>query len=179
MHPIELNYELTLSDFRKATYYGLVSLHRTAIVIMLAVLSSIAVYLAAAKAAAQRPNPAVWFLATAYLVWVILLCAGAERGIHSYLKDPNSMIGVPYRTTLDEDSIRLRVPSRGIDQFHRYKKLFCVIELSSLILVYLNSQEVWLIPKRSLTDGQLAAAREVFRSGLDTRFRSRFMKKKK
>lgn len=92
MFPIQIDYRITLSDFRKATYYGLVVRYRRALLIMLIVLA-------------------------------------------------------------------------------------CVFELNSMFLVYVSSQDVFIVPKRALAEDQVAAVRKNFRARLKDRFSSRFEKK--
>lgn len=178
MQAINLSYILTVSDFRKATYYGLFLRHRRALRIMFVVLGVAVIYAIAGAMGMGTVNPLVFFLALGYLLWGLWLFAGAEKGIKRYLSQPNGMLGCPYDVTVNEHHIRFRIPARGGDVSFQLKKLACVYELSSLYLFYINTQEVYLLPKRAMTDEQCSDLRALLRETLGESFASRFGKKK-
>lgn len=177
MFPIQVNYQVTLSDFRKATYYGYALRYRKALLIMLVVLAVGILYGIGAAAGLGQVNYLVFFLAAAYFIWGLLLFSGAERGIRRYLKSPDSLIDCSYTAELEEHHICFRIPDRGVNSSYHVGKLACIFELSSLFLVYVSTQEVYILPKRAFTEEQISAARGVFRTQLKDRFSSRFEKK--
>lgn len=176
MLPIQVHYQVTLADFRKASYYGLVLRHRKALTIMLIVLGVGILYGIGAAIGLGEANVLVFFLAAAYLIWGILLFSEAERGIRRYLKSPGSLIGCEYAVILEEHRVCIRIPERGVSTSYQLGKLACVFELSSLFLLYTSPQETYLLPKRALTEEQLLAVRQNFRTQLRERFSSRFEK---
>lgn len=177
MFPIQIDYQVTLSDFRKATYYGLVVRYRRALLIMLIVLAVGILYAIGAAAGLGQPNYLVFFLAAAYLIWGLLLFAGAERGIKRYIKSPDSLVGCDYTAVFEEHHVCFRIPKRHINASYHTDRLACVFELSSMLLVYVSSQDVFPVPKRALSEEQLVAVRKNFRVRLGERFSSRFEKK--
>ena len=68
MQTIHVNYSITVSDFRKATYYGLFLRHRRALQIMFLVLGVSILYAIGGALALGTVNYLVFFLALAYLI---------------------------------------------------------------------------------------------------------------
>ena len=157
MQTIHVNYSITVSDFRKATYYGLFLRHRRALQIMFLVLGVSILYAIGGALGLGTVNYLVFFLALAYLIWGIFLFAGAEKGIRQYLASPPNTLGCDYDVTIDAHRIRICIPSHKGDSSFLITKLACVYELSSMYLLYVNTQEVYLLPKRDSRAGQRAA----------------------
>lgn len=174
MEKICVEYQITVSDFRQATYYGLFLRHRTALRIMFVVLAVAVIYVIAGSLGLGTINPLVLFLGLAYLIWGLFLFAGAEKGIRAYLRSEGSMIGCTYRAELEAHRIRLEVPERDIHFTTPVHKLTCVFEFSNLFLLYTSLQDVYLLPARCLTQAQRAALRANFRNRLGENFGSRF-----
>lgn len=174
MQAIDVSYTITVSDFRRATYYGLFLRHRRPLLIMFIVLGAAVLYGIGGALGLGSVNYLVFFLALAYLIWGLLLFAGAEKSIRQYLASPGATLGCEYLVSINSHHIRIRVPSHNGDVSFQIKKLACVYELSSLYLFYVNTQEVYLLPKRALTEEQTAALRQELRSVIGERFSSRF-----
>lgn len=177
MQAFNVSYSITVSDFRKASYYALFLRHRRALRIMFLVLGVAVAYGVAGSMGAGTVNYLAFFLALGYFLWGVLLFAGAEKNIKNYLSRPDGMLGCRYDVTIGEHHIRFRIPERGSDTSHQLKKLACVYELSALFLFYVNTQEVYLLPKRALTEEQTAALRALLRETVGERFSTRFEKK--
>ena len=174
MDKISVEYQVTVSDFRKATYFGLFQQHRTALRIMFVVLIVAILYAMGASLGLGTLNPLVLFIAAAYLVWGLLLFAGAEKGIRAYLNMPNSLIGCTYRAELDSHRVRFEIPERKIQVSAQVNQLTCVFELSALFLIYTSVQDVYILPNRCLTSEQRIALRKNFRQRVGQNFGSRF-----
>ncbi len=177
MQTIHVNYSITVSDFRKATYYGLFLRHRRALQIMFLVLGVSILYAIGGALGLGTVNYLVFFLALAYLIWGIFLFAGAEKGIRQYLASPHNTLGCDYDVTIDAHHIRVCIPSHKGDSSFLITKLACVYELSSMYLLYVNTQEVYLLPKRALTAEQVSELRALLRETIGERFGTRFTKR--
>ena len=164
MQTIHVNYSITVSDFRKATYYGLFLRHRRALQIMFLVLGVSILYAIGGALGLGTVNYLVFFLALAYLIWGIFLFAGAEKGIRQYLASPHNTLGCDYDVTIDAHRIRICIPSHKGDSSFLITKLACVYELSSMYLLYVNTQEVYLLPKRALTAEQVSELRALLQT---------------
>lgn len=174
MDKISIEYQITVSDFRKATYFGLFQQHRTALRILFVVLIVAVLYGMGASLGLGTINPLVLFIAAAYLVWGLLLFAGAERGIRTYLRREDSLIGCTYRVELESHRIRIEIPERNIQVSAQMNQLACAFELSALFLIYISLQDVYLLPTRCLTAEQRLALRKNLRQRLGDNFGSRF-----
>ena len=73
MEKISTEYQVTVSDFRRATYFGLFQRHRTALRILFVVLAVAILYVLGASMGLGVLNPLVLFIAVAYLIWGMLL----------------------------------------------------------------------------------------------------------
>lgn len=175
MNKISVEYQVTVSDFRRATYYGLVNQNRTPLRIMVVViLVAVAYTLLGRLLNLGGFNPLVVVLASAYLVWGILLFAGAERRIRRYIRHPDCLVGCTYRMELESHRVGVEVPDRKIRFSVPVNQLACVIELSGMFLIYHTVQDTYILPNRTLTDEQRLALRETFRKKIPDRFTSRF-----
>lgn len=174
MDKISVEYQVTVSDFRKATYFGLFQQHRTALRIMFVVVIVGILYAMGASLGLGTLNPLVLFIAAAYLIWGLLLFAGAEKGIRAYMQSPDCLIGCTYRAELESHRVRFEIPERKIQVTAQMNQLACVFELSALFMIYTSMQDVYLLPTRCLTPEQRIALRNNFRQRLGNNFGSRF-----
>ena len=179
MKKIEASFHTELTDFRRASYYGLFLRHRRALQILFLVLGAALLYYIGARINLGTPNPLVFFLAAAYLVWGLLLFAGAEKEIRRYIKSPDSLIGCEYRVLLEDHRIRIEIPEKKVRESFNLHSLHCCFELASMFLIYTTPQNVYLLPKRALEAEEIEALREELVSSLGERFSSRFVKKGK
>ena len=174
MEKINVEYQVTVSDFRRATYYGMFQRHRNALRIMFVVLIVAVLYAIGGAMGLGTINPLVLFLAMGYLIWGIMLFAGAEKGIRAYLRTKDSLVGCTYRAELESHRIRLEVPERDIRVTAQVNKLACVFEISSLFLIYTTLQDVYILPTRCFDEQQRKVIRANFREKLGDNFGSRF-----
>lgn len=169
-----MRYQITVPDFRQATYFGLFQRHRRALRIMFIVLAVSILYVLGGYAGLGQINYLVPFLGMAYLVWGLLLFAGAEAGIRRYLRGADSLVGCTYRAVLEPRRVFFEIPERGVRFDCPIGKLACVFELSGMFLLYISLQEVYILPHRCLTEAQRAALRTNFREHLGGNFSTRF-----
>ena len=176
MNTIYANYELTMSDFRKASYFGLFLRHRLPLRIMFIVLLISLLYSIAAAAGFGSANPLVFFIAAGYLGWGLLLFAQTELNILRYIRSPQSLIDSHCSCTVDRSSFHLRISDHAVDVRQPLSQLTCAFELSHLFLFYISAQDVYLLPKRSLKAQEITALRQLLRRKLGVNFGSRFDK---
>ena len=175
---IETTFTLSLGEFRMASYYGLFLRHRRAMQILFGVLLFALAYYVGAVLGLGTPNPLVFLLAGAYLVWGSLLFAGTERDIRRYLRTPQNLIGCKYKMTIEDHRLRIEIPEREIRESCSLHKLACCFELNALFLFYTTLQDVYILPKRVLQGGEVEALRGELVADLKERFSSRFLPKK-
>ena len=177
MSIIQVRYQIGLSDFRKASYYGLFLRQRKPLLIFFCVLLGSILYAVGASLGLGKANPLVFLIAGAYLVWALFLFAGTEKQIRTYLRQEDSLLGVELCMTLDEKSVRMEIPSRGVKFSRPWKQLFAVFELNDLFLFYLSAQDVYLLPKRCLSPEEQDALRFKLKQCMKDRFSTRFRHK--
>ncbi len=174
MEPIQTAYRITVADLRKASYYGLFLRYRKPFLFLFLVVGGAILYALAAALGFGAANPLVFFLAAAYAVWGLVMAAGVERGIRTYLRSPENLLDCEFTAVLDAKRMRLRVAEKGIDVTAPYAKLACAFELHALFMLYTTPQQVYLLPKRVLTEEQTAAFRSALKREMKDRFSTRF-----
>jgi hypothetical protein len=179
MKKIETSFHTELTDFRRASYYGLFLRHRRALQILFLVLGAAVLYYIGASVNLGTPNPLVFFLAAAYLIWGLLLFAGAEKDIRRYIRSPESLIGCEFRVLIEAHRIRIEIPEKKIRESFNLHSLHCCFELASMFMIYTTPQNVYLLPKRALGPDEIEALRQELTASLGERFSSRFVKKGK
>lgn len=179
MKKIAVAFQLLVGEYRMASYYGLFLRQRRALRIMFGVLLVAAAYTIGTYAGLGTPNPLVFFLAATYLIWGLLLFAGTEKSIRSYIRRPDSLIGCDYKVFVEDHRLRVEIPARKIREHCNLHNLTCAFELSALFLFYTTPENVYLLPKRALTEEETEALRAELEACLKERFSSRFIRKKK
>lgn len=174
MEKITLEYQVTVGEFRQATYYGLFIRHRKALRIAFAVLLVGIAYAIGGAIGLGEVNPWMLFLAAGYLIWALVFFGGAEQGIRAYLKSPQCMIGKTFRVELEGAQMRIEADGLGVVFSAPLKKLTCAFELSHLFMLYTSVQDVYLLPTRCLTQEQRATLRETLRKKVGSNFSTRF-----
>lgn len=175
---VHTSYTVTVSDFRRASYFGLFLRHRRPLQILFVVTAGCILYAAGGLLGFGTVNPLVFFLGGAYLIWGLFLLAGAEKQVLQYIKSPDSHIGEPYDLEMDgRGTVVFTLPRRGEQASFRLKDLACAFEMSQLFLLYTSASQTYLLPKRALTEEQQVWLRRALRQALGANFGSRFEKK--
>jgi len=179
MDRIRAEFEVTVSDFRKANYYGMFLRYRMPLRIMFVVLGVAIIYGIAGYLGMGKVNYLVFFLAVAYLIWGLLMFAKTERQILQYVKMPGSFVGCRYVVTIDTHKITFEIPERKVNSSTQLNKLACAFELNDLFLIYVSMQQTFILPCRALTDTQRTEFRRTLRERLGENFGTRFDRKKR
>lgn len=169
MNKIEVSYPLTVSDYRRASYYGLALRQYKSLRFFIILVGFALVALMSALMYGQGEKLAA-ALCTICVVWLLTLFAGTERDIRRYVKHPDTMIGCEYRITLESHRIQIRVPERKVNWSVKVNDLVAVFEMNGLFLIYISAQEAYILPFRVLTKEQKEALKDTFRRHLGERF---------
>ena len=175
MPTIQVHYQIRLSDFRKASYYGLFLRQRKPLLIFFCVLLVSVLYTAGAAAGFGRVNPLVFLIAGAYLVWALFLFAGTEKRILTYLRSADCLFGEELCMTLDGRGIQMEIRSRNVKFARSLNQLTAAFELNDLFLFYLSAQDVYLLPRPCISAEEQSALRRTLHMRLKDRFSSRFL----
>lgn len=169
MNKIEVSYPLTVSDYRRASYYGL-ALRNHKMVRPLLLLIGFAGTSAVTALLWEDAAKFAAALCALCAIWLLSLFAGAEREIRRYVKHPETMIGCEYHVTLESHRIQIRVPERKVNYSVKINDLAAVFELSGLFMIYISTRDAYILPFRVLTKEQQEELKEVFRRHLGERF---------
>lgn len=174
MNLIDVQYRVGLSDFRKATYYGLFLRYRRPFLIMSIALVITLGYGMLHLLGFGEANYIVYFIGAAHLIWGLILFAGTEKNIKRYLNSPRHFLNVDFGMTINEKQVCVRVPARKVDVRYRIDQLYLVFELSALFLIYTSPAEVYILPTSALEPEKRIALRQFLRARLKDKFRTRF-----
>lgn len=174
MERIRTEFEVTVGDFRKASYYGMFLQYRKPLRIMFVVLGVAIIYGVAGYMGMGKVNYLVLFLGAAYLIWGLLMFTRTERQILRYVKMPGSFVGCRYIVTVDSHKITFEIPERKINASNQLNKLPCAFELNDLFLIYVSTQQTFILPCRALTETQRQELRRTLRERLGDNFGTRF-----
>lgn len=170
MGTIQTNYTITVDDFRHASYYAAALQHRRSLQVLALFLAGGLVYLYGIMAELWQVNYLAAFIIVAYLIWGLIFFAGVELRIRKYVMSPDTLIGCSFTVTLQANQLFLQVPERNIRHSCSINRLTAVFELSKLFLIYISSQELYILPKRALCDEEVDALRSNFTQRIPDRF---------
>lgn len=176
MDQVKVDYQVTLSDFRRAYFYVMWVRCRKYIEFVAMLFAADLCYTLFVLAGKAVYTPVTFFIALGCIIYFLFLLFSTERGIQSGRKNAGNLIDQRFLMTIDENSVRVQVPSQGIDRYTPMKKLFCVFETKSLFLIYTSGQELHLLPHRAYSSSERRQIRTWFRKEIPDRFSSRFRK---
>ncbi|MBQ2996363.1 MAG: YcxB family protein [Oscillibacter sp.] len=178
MGTLELNFKVTVKDFREATYYGLFMNKRNFFRAAVVVIAACFIYVVLSVNKVLTMEPIFFFLAGGYLVWTLFLLAGAERQIRAYVKSPDNLLGAEYTARFGQRLVSFEIPARNFKVSGNLADLPAAFELSNIFLVYANQQQTFIIPTRCMSKGEIQDLRALLSHGLGDRFYTMFGKKK-
>ena len=174
MEKISKEFRITLGDFRQASYYALAVRNRVAFRIAAGALCFGVCYLVISAIGITVLHPVILFVAAAYLIWVLIMLAQEELRIRSYVRSKDCLIGLQSQFFMEGNRIRIRIPKKNITADLTVNRLVCAIELSRIFLLYSTPENVYLVPKRVLSEAELRSIRSTLRKQLPGRFTTRF-----
>ena len=177
MRPFSSEYTVEIGDFRLASYHALVFRYRTMLRIAVVVMLVSLAYAIASMLGAGKPNLMVFFIGGAYMIWLLIMLAGVEKNIRSYVRQPDCLVGQRFLANFDAQEVRIRIPARKVDARLPYQGLACAFELSSLFLFYVNAEQVYMVPVRAMSRDDQVSLRAHLTSVLGDKFSSRFQGK--
>lgn len=179
MGTLELNFKVTVKDFREATYYALFMRKRNFFRAAAVVIAACFIYVVLTVNKALTMEPIFFFLAGGYLVWILFLLAGAERQIRTYVKSPDNLLGVDYTAKFGARMFTFEIPQRKFRATGDLDQLTAAFELTNVFLIYATGAQLFIIPTRDMTKEQIKHLRELLAHGLGERFYTMFSKKRK
>lgn len=163
----------SVGDFRKAMYYALVIRYHRPFQILAIVLGFTVIYAFAGACGLGTPNPMVFCIAGAYLVWALVMACGVERQIQRSLRQTGNPVGADVRLVATTHSLAWSIPSLMVHGDVQMARLSAVFHISGLFLVYLDARSTLLIPERDLSQADIDFLDDAFRNRLGGRFYQR------
>lgn len=179
MEAITLNFTVTVSDFREASYYGLFMRRRNAFQIAAIVLLALFVYGVLCFHQVLPIEPFLLFPAGAYLIWFLLILANEERQILRYTRSPDTLIGASYTASFDNSQFSFSLPDRDFCVSGTVSELTCAFELSRCFLIYATQEQLFIVPVRQMSQEEIKTLRKILQTGLNSRFATPFGKKER
>ncbi|MBP3735763.1 MAG: YcxB family protein [Lachnospiraceae bacterium] len=173
METINVQYKITPADYRAAAYYGLLARNRRIILFAGSFAVMALFYAILGQLGVISVGPWVYAVGIAYVVWAALMALNMERGIRTYMKSKDCLIGVPYYFTFAGERIRFHIPAQNVRRELSVKKL-TVFELRSVFLLYENAQQAYIVPKSAFTPDHISQMRAAFRKMIPDSFRSKY-----
>lgn len=169
MH-IRAEYPLQLSDFRKASYYIMFRRNRKAFRIAFIVLLLFFGYVIIAHIKKYPVYVLPFFIAVAYMFWIILVMGSVERKIRSYAKSPASLLGRKIIMIFGGGRMSVKVPDAKVNYACDVRELAAVFELATLFLIYLDGQNLYILPKSALKEKEISQLQKHFTAELGENF---------
>ena len=119
------------------------------------------------------------YIAAAYLVWMLLLLGREEQRVLRYLKSDESLLGTEYVLRFDAGKLSVEIPEKKLRNTVALAKLASAIEISSVFMLCLSADQLYLVPTAAMTDEQRTALRGLLSSRLGERFYSSILAREK
>ena len=166
MEAQEIRYRVNKKVFRQASLYAMFLRNRNTFRVGIAVVLAVAFY-------------TVLAVQGTFLVWMLLLLGREEQRVLRYLKSDESLLGTEYVLRFDAGKISVEIPEKKLRNTVALAKLASAIEISSVFMLCLTADQLYLVPTAAMTDEQRTALRGLLSSRLGERFYSSILAREK
>ena len=161
MEAQEIRYRVNKKVFRQASLYAMFLRNRNTFRVGIAVVLAVAFY---TVLAVQGTFP---------LSYLPIYIAAA------YLKSDESLLWTEYVLRFDAGKLSVEIPEKKLRNTVALTKLASAIEISSVFLLYLSAEQLYLVPTAAMADEQRTALRGLLSSRLGERFYSSILAREK
>ena len=179
MEAQEIRYRVNKKVFRQASLYAMFLRNRNTFRVGIAVVLAVAFYTVLAVQGTFPLSYLPIYIAAAYLVWMLLLLGREEQRVLRYLKSDESLLGTEYVLRFDAGKLSVEVPEKKLRNTVALAKLASAIEISSVFMLCLTADQLYLVPTAAMTDEQRTALRGLLSSRLGERFYSSILAREK
>lgn len=179
MEAQEIRYRVNKRVFRQASLYAMFLRNRNTFRVGIAVVLAVAFYTVLAVQGTFPLSYLPIYIAAAYLVWMLLLLGREEQRVLRYLKSDESLLGTEYVLRFDAGKLSVEVPEKKLRNTVALAKLASAIEISSVFMLCLTADQLYLVPTAAMTDEQRTALRGLLSSRLGERFYSSILAREK
>ena len=179
MEAQEIRYRVNKKVFRQASLYAMFLRNRNTFRVGIAVVLAVVFYTVHAVQGTFPLSYLPIYIAAAYLVWMLLLLGREEQRVLRYLKSDESLLGTEYVLRFDAGKLSVEVPEKKLRNTVALAKLASAIEISSVFMLCLTADQLYLVPTAAMTDEQRTALRGLLSSRLGERFYSSILAREK
>ena len=179
MEAQEIRYRINKKVFRQASLYAMFLRNRNTFRVGIAVVLAVAFYTLFAKQGLFPLSYLPVYIAAAYLIWMLILLGREEQRVLRYLKSDESLLGTEYVLRFDAGKLSVDVPAKKLHNAVPFAKLASAIEISSVFMLYLSADQLYLVPTAAMTDEQRTALRGLLSGRLGERFYSSILAREK
>lgn len=170
MEAQEIRYRVNKKVFRQASLYAMFLRNRNTFRVGIVVVLAVAFYTVLAVQGTFPLSYLPIYIAAAYLVWMLLLLGREEQRVLRYLKSDESLLGTEYVLRFDAGKLSVEIPEKKLRNTVALAKLASAIEISSVFMLCLTADQLYLVPTAAMTDEQRTALRGLLSSRLGERF---------
>lgn len=179
MEAMELHYRVRKKHYRQASLYVMFLRNRATFRIGIGVVLAVVLYTLISTQGGYTLYYLPIYIAAAYLIWMLLLLAREERNVLRYLKSDASLLGQEYVLRLEGSKLTIDVPDKKLHAGVPLAKLTSAIEISSVLMLYLSADQLYLVPADAMTESQRTALRGLLHERLGDRFYSTILAREK
>jgi len=179
MEAQEIRYRVNKKVFRQASLYAMFLRNRNTFRVGIAIVLAVAFYTVLAVQGTFPLSYLPIYIAAAYLVWMLLLLGREEQRVLRYLKSDESLLGTEYVLRFDAGKLSVEIPEKKLRNTVALAKLASAIEISSVFMLCLSADQLYLVPTAAMTDEQRTALRGLLSSRLGERFYSSILAREK
>lgn len=169
MESMKISYAVTPSDLRQAANYASTFRNRKGMRFCLIVLLGIAGYGLGAWLSLWKLYPVVLYAAIPFAIWILIVLGNANLRVFRLIRS-SDLVGATYNVEIDGKGFALSIPSKNASAYYEFRKFACAIETGTQFLFCVNSQDMFLIPKRALSEEQIGRISGCCRAALKDRF---------
>ncbi len=154
---MQFHYSTDTKDLRAAMYYGVLMRNAAFGRIMLVLLPLALLYFFGVTCGLWPDIPAISYVVLACGIWVLILLGNAERAIMKHSHSADSLLGVGIDVKIQDNWLFVDIADRNFHFKGKLSELAGAVELKRVVLLYVNAQQTFIIPKRAAGRGVLHA----------------------
>lgn len=178
MNSASFTFHLTVGHLRRAIYYGFFIRNRKFLRVATYALGTIFFYFLMCAFGTFPMIAPLMFIAVGYLLWVVFMLVSLERQVLGNVKDPSSFLHKGYEIKISSELLQIAIPESGAKLRVKPSNLYCAIEISKIFLLYYSAEQVYILPKSIMRDGEENFVRNILSDTLNERFYSHTIAKK-
>ena len=154
METLKTSFVLTPSDLRRAAGYASVFRNRRGMTFCSLMLLGIAVHSVGSLLSLWPPVSLIPYLSIPFFAWILVVLGTANLRVLRLIRTSDA-VNVLYHAAIDSEGILLSIPDQKSATHYEFSKLSCIMETRTQFLFYITPQDMFLIPKRALSNDEI------------------------